>query len=127
MQNGRYDGQGNIAYFVLYSKDAQLQEGTYLILGIDADFGDALEFQLVTSYNGETYSGAFTGTYGKIIVAKSGSIYTFTIELERYVLGTSSSDQVGEGIIKGYYSGSLEPFSTSTAARGDNKLFPFTF
>lgn len=122
-----FEGEGNVAIFYILSKDAELKAGTYtLVDSEDADFGDAATFVVATSFNGTNYDDAFTATSGNINVSKSGSKYTFKFNFNEYLLGTSSESEVGEGSIKGSYTGKVEVLEINTdATRVRENFNPF--
>jgi hypothetical protein len=108
-----FDGSGNLASFILFSGSAEIEEGTY-ILNEDPDFGDAGGFTLATDFNGVSFDDMFTATSGTIEVSKSGDKYIFKFDFDEYETAVEDDDPiVGEGSIKGSFTGEVELISTT--------------
>jgi hypothetical protein len=122
-EDGFMFGQDHFFVFVIGSTDADaLAKGTY---DIDLNFVGNIEFGEVPLIYAQTnlgfesdgdggfnevYDEAFYPYEGTVKVSKSGSKYTFSIKVSEFDYEDENGDeQEGDGGLRGYFSGSLEP------------------
>lgn len=117
-------GSGDMIFFYLAGEGARLQKGTYE-LDDSPDIGDLVFFQVgITIVDGEPTDAIYYGTEGNLkVTSVSDSKITMKFDFDEYGFETPDDDGMGEGSMKGYYSGTVEFYDeTGSGSRKAQKL-----
>lgn len=123
MDEEEFEGSGNMANFVIFSPDEEIEEGTYTI-DDTGEFGDAELFVMATDYNGgSSFDEAYLAVEGKLEVSRSGDKYTFKFDFHEFEMSDDGPGNYveGEGSIKGSFTGKINVFPMETASKRTQK------